>query len=384
MELVNALWQTISSSALPVLGFIFVLTIVVFFHELGHFWVARRCGVKVDVFSIGFGREIFGFHDRHGTRWKVSWLPLGGYVKFFGDDDATSFNVDMDELDHMAEEERKVSFHHKKLWQRACIVAAGPVANFILAIVIYAALFVFVGQRYTLPVVDEVRPNSAAEEAGFMPGDVVLKIDDYNIKSFSDMQRIVSTSAGLSLEFVVERGGLEMTLVATPQRGEIDDGFGGKQKVGLLGIVQRIEADSIRHETFGPGTALLMGANETWFIIDRTFTYIGGIFVGRESTDQLGGPIRIAQVAGQAAQIGFATLINLTAVLSVSIGLINLFPIPMLDGGHLLFYGIEAIRGKPLSEKAQEYGFRIGLALVAALMIFSTFNDIVRIGQSGS
>ena len=364
-----------------VVPFLFVLTIVVFFHELGHFLMARLCGIKVLVFSIGFGPEIAGFNDRYGTRWKISAVPLGGYVKFFGDDNAASV-PDQAAAASMSDVDRKDSFMFQPVRSRAAVVAAGPVANFVLAIAIFAAIFMTVGKQTTSARVDTVQPASAAEAAGFKPGDLVTAINGEKIDSFSDMQRIVSISAGETLSIDVDRGGAPINLKATPQLKELKDNFGNVHRLGVLGISRSMSPGDIKTEKAGPLRAVVMGAQETWFVVDRTLAYIGGVFVGREAADQLGGPIRIAQVSGQVATAGFTALIHLTAVLSVSIGLLNLFPIPLLDGGHLLFYAIETIRGRPLSERAQEVGFRIGLAVVVMLMIFATFNDILRLATS--
>jgi regulator of sigma E protease len=364
-----------------IVPFLFVLTIVVFFHELGHFLVARLCGIKVLAFSIGFGPEILGFNDRYGTRWKIAAVPLGGYVKFFGDDNAASV-PDQDALAAMSEEEKRDSFANQKVGSRAAVVVAGPVANFILAIAIFAAIFTIYGKQTTSARVDAVQPNSAASAAGFKPGDLVVSIDGDKVASFSDMQRIVSVSAGETLTIQVDRDGKLVTLKATPALKSLKDAFGNEHRLGVLGISRSMRPGDIKTEKVGPLKAVVLGAQETWFVVDRTLSYIGGVFTGREAADELGGPIRIAQVSGQVATIGFAALIHLTAVLSVSIGLLNLFPIPLLDGGHLLFYGIEAVRGRPLSERAQEVGFRIGLAIVVMLMIFATFNDILRLATS--
>ncbi len=358
--------------------FLFVLTVVVFFHELGHFTVARWCGVKVDVFSIGFGREIFGWNDKHGTRWKLSWIPLGGYVKFAGDENAASV-PDRERLSHIPLEERAGLFHFKPLSQRAAVVAAGPAANFILAILIFAGIFTFVGRTVATPVADEVTPNSAAALAGFVAGDRIVAIDGSPIASFEEMQRVVSTNGGEELVFEVMRGEERVTLNATPRVQEITDRFGNVHRIPMLGIVRKVDSANIEVVRSDPFTAVWLGAKETWFVTERTLSYIGGIFAGTEDADQLGGPLRIAQVSGQVATIGFAALISMTAMLSVSIGLLNLFPVPMLDGGHLLYYAVEAVRGRPLGEQAQEYGFRIGLALVMMLMIFATWNDLVHL-----
>jgi regulator of sigma E protease len=370
--------------------FLFVLTIVVFFHELGHFLVARWVGIKVLVFSIGFGPELAGFNDRHGTRWKISAIPLGGYVKFFGDENAASV-PDQATVATMSEAERGVSFFHKSVGRRAAVVAAGPIANFILAIAIFASIFMFYGKQTTSARVDAVQPNSAAAVAGFKPGDLVLSIDGRAVQTFTDMQRIISASAGQPLEVKIDRGGESLTLKAVPELKEIKDSFGNAHRVGVLGISRSMAESDLKLEPVDPLTAIGLGFSETWFVVDRTLSYIGGVIVGRESADQLGGPARIMQVSGQVWSGGLlnggisaaaVALIHLTAVLSVSIGLLNLFPIPLLDGGHLLFYGIEVVRGRPLSERAQEFGFRIGLAIVVMLMIFATFNDIVHLTAS--
>jgi regulator of sigma E protease len=360
--------------------FLFVLTIVVFFHELGHFLVARWCGVRVKAFSIGFGPELVGFNDRRGTRWKISAIPLGGYVKFLGDEDAAS-TPSRDAIAGMSDEDRKDTFFAKNVWQRAAIVAAGPLANFILAIAIFAGIFTIYGRETTTARVDQVVAGGAAETAGFKIGDLVLSIDGSPISSFNDLQRIVSASADEKLTIVVERDGGEVTLEATPQRREITDRFGNVHKIGQLGLSRSASAADVKRERYSLPQAIVLGAQETWFIIDRTFDYIGGIFTGRESTEELGGPIRVAQVSGQVATLGVVALINLAAILSVSIGLLNLFPVPMLDGGHLLFYLFEIVRGKPLSPRAQDIGFRIGLAAVLMLMLFTTWNDIIHLSS---
>lgn len=364
-----------------VIPFLFVLTIVVFFHELGHFLVARWAGVKVLTFSLGFGPELVGFNDRHGTRWKISAVPLGGYVKFFGDDtEASTPSAEL--LATMTEEERAGSFHHKRVGSRAAIVAAGPIANFLLAIVIFTCLFTFFGKPSTTARVDMIEANSAAAAAGFQVGDIVMSIDDTKIDSFSDMQRVVGTHAGDELTFEVKRGDGTVQLHGTPQLREVKDPFGNVHRIGVLGITRQTAAGDVVTERVDPVTALWLGVKETWFVVDRTLAYIGGVFTGREAADQVGGPLRIAQISGQVATIGIAALIHLSAVLSISIGLLNLFPVPLLDGGHLLFYAVEAARGRPLSERAQEMGFRIGLGLVLMLMVFATYNDILHLAAS--
>jgi regulator of sigma E protease len=354
-----------------IIPFLFCLSIVVFFHELGHFLVARWCGVRVLVFSIGFGPELFGFNDRHGTRWKVAAIPLGGYVKFFGDENAASV-PDQAAVAGMSEAQRRESFFFKPVGQRIAIVAAGPFANFLLAIVIFAAIFMFYGKHSTAARVDTVAAESPAAAAGFQPDDLIVSIDGRPIESFNDVQRIVRLRPGQPLEIVVERGGVRQTLRATPTATK--DSWGNR--IGQLGISRPVGPGDVKVQKVGPLDAVALGFGETWLVVEQTMTYLYEVVVGRQSADQLGGPIRIAQVAGQVATLGFIPILHLAAVLSVSIGLLNLFPIPLLDGGHLLFYAVEVVRGRPLSERAQEIGFRIGLAVVLMLMIFATYNDI--------
>lgn len=361
--------------------FLFVLTIVVFFHELGHYLIAKANGIWVLTFSIGFGPEIVGFNDRSGTRWKLAAIPLGGYVKFFGDENAASV-PDQDALTGLSESERKQTFPGQSVAARAAVVAAGPLANFVLAIAIFAGIFMLHGKQTTTPRIDSIQAGSAAETAGLAVGDVVVAIDGRRIDSFADMQRIVSGAAGQMLRIEVDRNGALKTLDVVPTLREMKDNFGNVHRLGVLGISRSMAPGDVRTESVGPIAAVRMGAEETWFIVERTLSYIGGIVVGKENADQLGGPIRIAQVSGQVATAGMVALLHLAAVLSVSIGLLNLFPVPLLDGGHLLFYAIEAARGRPLSERAQEVGFRIGFALVIMLMIFATFNDILHLASS--
>jgi regulator of sigma E protease len=282
----------------------------------------------------------------------------------------------------MTDEERQGSFHHKKVGPRAAIVAAGPIANFLLAIVIFTVMFTFFGKPSTTARVDKIEANSAAAAAGFQVGDVVTSIDDDKIESFTDMQRIVAVHAGEKLNFTVKRGDQVVQLTGTPELREVKDPFGNVHRQGVLGITRQTAAGDVLTERVDPATALWLGVKETWFVIDRTLSYIGGVFTGREAADQVGGPLRIAQISGQVASIGMVALINLAAVLSISIGLLNLFPVPLLDGGHLLFYFVEAVRGRPLSERAQEMGFRIGVGLVLMLMVFATYNDILHLTRS--
>ena len=374
----NTLSHGLIGYAVP---FLFVLTIVVFFHELGHFLVARWAGVRVLTFSLGFGPELVGFNDRHGTRWKISAVPLGGYVKFFGDESEAS-TPSTEALANMTEEERADSFHHKKVGPRAAIVAAGPIANFILAIVIFTGMVMYYGKPSSIPRVDVLTPGSAAEAAGFKVGDVVLSIDGRSIESFVDMQRVVSTSAGSALAFRVKRDGGTIDLTATPALKEVKDTFGNTHRIGQLGIQYNARAEDARSTPVGSLEAVKIGTEQAWFIVTGTFKFIGTVFAGGGSSEDVGGPLRIAQMSGQAASLGFQFVLQLCAALSVSIGLLNLFPVPLLDGGHLLFYAVEAVRGRPLSDRAQEMGFRIGLGLVLMLMVFATYNDILHLAAS--
>ncbi|MBO6674403.1 MAG: RIP metalloprotease RseP [Rhizobiales bacterium] len=375
MELIAGSGSFLIGTIVP---FLFVLTIVVFFHELGHFAVARWCGVGVRTFSVGFGPEILGTTDKHGTRWKLSAIPLGGYVKFAGDENVASV-PDNAELAQMNEQERQKAFHLKPLWQRAAVVVAGPLANFILAIVIFAGVFMTLGETVTVPRIDTVQENSAAEAAGVEAGDIVVAIEGNAIETFADVQRVVTLSAERPLLFTLDRAGTLLDLTIVPERREIDDGFGNRQRVGVIGVVHEADEDDVTVIEYGPLAATGRAVEQTGLVITQSLTYIGRILVGQESPDQLSGPVRVAKISGDVATLGFLALLQLTAVISVSIGMVNLFPIPMLDGGHLAFYAAEAIRGKPLSDRSQEIGFRIGLAMVMFLMVFATWNDIVNL-----
>ncbi len=462
------------------LGFVFVITLVVFVHELGHFLAARYFGVRVESFSIGFGRALFGFKDRHGTFWKVGWLPLGGYVKFWGDEGVSS-TPDHEKIDRASAAERAGSFHHKPLWQKSIIALGGPVANFILALLILTSMYLIFGERLISPQLGHIGPNSPAERAGLLPGDIIEEIDSHPVREFSDIMQIVTVRSDRALPVVVNRYGSRVNLTVTPEPIEKVDALGNKvmdpgigvgnvqpgrvksvvpdspaAAAGLLPgdvvfevndkgiesladvsaailraksggsiklavarkaakptklkdsdelkltlVPRPVSADSTPDEIvaaglgfevavkgapkpfivvrFGPIEAVSRAAAQVRFIVVKTFDFIGRLLTGTGDYQQLSGPIGIASVSGQVLVFfGVVALINLAAVLSVSIGLLNLFPIPMLDGGHLLYYGIEAVRGRPLGERAQELGFRIGFALVVGLMLFATWNDIAK------
>jgi regulator of sigma E protease len=369
------LLQTLAVIRDNVVPALIVLTAVVFVHEMGHFLVARWCGIRVAAFSIGFGRELFGFSDRRGTRWKFSAIPLGGYVRFEGDENAASI-PDPESLAKVPPADRRGLFHFAPLWKRFAVVAAGPLANFLLAILVFAAVFTLIGRPHILPVAEAVMEGSPAERAGLRPGDRIVSVNGDAIDSFSELQSIIMLSAEDELSLVVERNGELVALTATPERQEQPDRLGGTHRIGVLGIT----AGAVDFRRDDPLTAVAEGVRETGHIIERTMTYIGRLIRGRENAEQLSGVIRVAQVSGAvAASGGLSGLIYLTAVLSVSIGLFNLFPVPMLDGGHLVFYAIEAMRGRPLSPRLQDLGFRIGFALVIVLFIFVTFNDIANL-----
>ena len=362
-----------------IVPFLFVLTLVVFFHELGHFLVARWTGVAVKTFSIGFGPELFGFNDHKGTRWKVSAIPLGGYVRFVGDENEASA-PDRDALQQMDPAERARSFAGKGVAARAAIVAAGPIANFVLAIVIFTMIFSIYGREVMTPRVDSVLPGSPAAEAGFQPGDVVESIDGSKISSFSDLQRIISLSGDTTLSVVVRRADQDVTLSVRPKLTETEV-FGRKQRMAMLGVSRSPTGAGVVTEHYSVPEAMWVATEETASITGHTLSYLFSVIVGREPADQIGGPIQVATVSAEVATLGIAALINLAAILSISIGLINLFPIPMLDGGHLLFFAVEAVRGRPLSERVQEIGFRVGFAVVLMLMIFATWNDIIHLSS---
>ena len=359
--------------AFTIVIFLVVLTVLVFVHELGHYLVARRNGVRVEVFSIGFGPELFGWNDRAGTRWKFSAVPLGGYVKMFGDADPMS--MPGERLVSMTDAERAVSFHHKRLGQRAAVVAAGPVANFVFALVVLALLFATAGQPYTPADVGRVQEGSAAEAAGIRAGDMITAIDGERIDRFEDVQRIVRLNTGDAMTMVLRRDGSDVTIQVTPRMTNFTDRFGNEHKIGLLGI----ERSGVNYIRRNPASALWYAAQDTMDLSTGTLQAVWQMIMGLRPADEIGGPLRIAQMSGEVAQGGIVPLLYFMAMLSVNLGLINLFPIPVLDGGHLLFYAAEAIRGRPLGQRAQEYGFRLGLALVLTLMVFATWNDLVHL-----
>jgi regulator of sigma E protease len=367
MEILGFTWNY-------VVVFLIVLTILVFVHEYGHYWVAKRNGVRVEVFSVGFGPEIWGRNDLSGTRWKICVIPLGGYVKMFGEGGDGTESEDTPQL---TDEEKAVSFYHKTVGQRAAIVAAGPIVNFAFAIFAFAILAGVIGTTVPLAAVGKVLNESAAEIAGIAPGDRFISINEEKITLFSDLRRIVTANPENILSFQIERDGKQITLLATPKLTIRKDEKGNEIKIGLLGV--EWSSDFVRYERQNPAMALWIGTQQTYITTSKILTYISDMISGNRGTDDLGGPLRIAQISGQMAEQGIAAVILLMAMLSVNLGLINLFPIPMLDGGHLAFYSIEALLGRPLNAKTQEYGFRFGLILVLMLVIFVTWNDLVHL-----
>jgi len=368
MEFFTGIWTYVAA-------FLVVLTVLVFVHELGHYLVARWCKVRVETFSIGFGRELFGWTDRAGTRWKFSAIPLGGYVKMFGDADPASTPDASNET--MTPEERAVAFHHKSLGQRAAVVAAGPAANFLFAIVVFAAVFTLQGQPFTPPVVGGVIEGSAAQRAGMQAGDRIVRINGEPIERFEEILRIVQLNLDNPLNIVVLRNGHEIDLTAAPSFVEETDASGNAVRIARLGVKSGGQMEFVQ---YGPREAIWRGLTETWLQTTGTLQALGQMVAGERRTDDLGGPLRIAKMSGDVAQGGLAAMIVFMAVLSINLGLINLFPVPMLDGGHLLFYAIEAVRGRPLGPRALEYGFRVGLVLVFSLMVFAFWNDLVHLG----
>ncbi len=352
-------------------SFIILLSILVFVHEWGHYIVARIFKIRVSIFSIGFGPEIFGWTDKAGTRWKISWVPLGGYVKFFGDMTAAS-TPDTEALNEMSPEDRADSFHLKPLAHRVAVVAAGPMVNFIFAILIFAGLYTAYGQPVTPNLIAEVQAGSAAEVAGFVDGDRIIDINGKEIETFGDIQIFIQINTGEALDFTIIRDGSEVFLTAVPELVEVTDSFGNNYNIRRLGISSG--PGEIRQ--LGPIAALWQGTVRTVELVDMMLTTIGQIFSGQRTMDELGGPIKIAQFSGQSATFGLVSFITFMALISVNLGLVNLFPIPMLDGGHLMFYGIEAVIGRPVNARMQEVGFKIGLALVLGLFLLLTWNDI--------
>lgn len=358
-----------------IIPFLFVLTVVVFVHEMGHYLVGRWCGIGVKAFSIGFGPELFGFNDRQGTRWRLSAIPLGGYVKFIGDVGATS-RPDAEAVESLSKEEQRVAFHLQPVWKRAATVFAGPFFNFLLTVVVFSVMFGMFGRYIADPTVAEVRPDSPAAAAGIQPGDRFVSVDGVPVQTFGDVQRIVSGRAGDPLTFVLLRNGEDVTTVATPEATEQTDPLGNTIKIGIIGVVNNEALGQPRLVEYGPLEAVKAGVGETVSIIARTGQFMKRLVAGREDRCQLGGPVKIADMAGKAASLGFEWLVQLVALLSVGIGVLNLLPIPPLDGGHLVFYAMEAVLRRPVSERVMDAVYRAGMLVVLVFMGFVFWNDL--------
>ena len=363
-----------------ILPFIVLILVVVFIHEYGHYYFAKKYGVKVTDFSIGFGKELFGWNDKLGTRWKLCWIPLGGYVKFFGDRNVFSQSDQEEIIKKYSEEERKKLFILKPLYQRSLIVAAGPIANFILAIVIFLFIYMFVGKDFTPAVINEVQKDSPAEVAGLMKNDVILEIDGTEVKSILDVSKLITLSTSDFIDFKVSRYDQDVLLKVKPNIVETEDNLGNKINKRMIGIMVGPYNNKVNHVKLGPAKALYYSLNEVYFVTISSLKYLGSILTGSGDSSQLGGPIRIAKITGQVAQFGIVPFLSIMAYISISLGLINLFPIPLLDGGHLMFYGFEKILGRPLSQKTQEGFFRIGMFLLLFIMFFATYNDLKDLG----
>jgi regulator of sigma E protease len=375
-EILHAFFSTEGFVLGTLVPFLFVLTVVVFIHEMGHYLVGRWCGIGVKAFSIGFGPELFGFNDSHGTRWKLCAIPLGGYVKFVGDMSATSSQPSSEDLETLTDAERKVAFHTQPIWKRAATVVAGPLFNFLLTIAVFAVLFSLYGRPVFEPMVAAVTAGSPAERAGILPGDRFVAVDGSKVETFADVQRLVSGRGGDAITFTMLRAGKEVTVIATPEPMEQLDALGNKVKVAVIGVVNNKDVGQPRLITYSPVGAVGAAVEETGHVIQRTGQFLQRFVVGREDKCQLGGPIKIAKMSGQAAKLGFLWLVQLVAGLSVGIGILNLLPIPPLDGGHLLFYALEAVFRRPVSERMMEMGYRAGLFLVLGFMGFVFWNDL--------
>ena len=360
--------------------FLILITVVVFIHEYGHYYFAKKYGVGITDFSIGFGREIFGWNDKSGTRWKICWIPLGGYVKFFGDRNVFSQSEQQDIINKYSEEDRQKLFILKPLYQRSIIVAAGPLANFVLAILIFIMIYMFVGKDMTPAVIEEVQEDSPAFIAGLKKNDKIVSIDNNNVQSIFEVSTFINISTSEIIEFVVLRNDQKVAILVKPNLVDGKDSLGNSVKKRMVGIKLSPLNNEFQKELLVPSMAIYYSVKEVWFVTVTSLKYLGKMLTGTADSSQLGGPIRIAKITGQVAEYGITPFFSIMAYISISLGLINLFPIPMLDGGHLMFYLFEKILGRPLSQKTQEGFFRIGLFLLISLMFFVTFNDLKEIG----
>ena len=363
-----------------ILPFIVLILIVVFIHEYGHYYFAKKYGVGVTDFSIGFGKEIFGWNDKSGTRWKICWIPLGGYVKFFGDRNVYSQADHKEILEKYNEEEQKKLFILKPLYQRTLIVFGGPLANFLLAFVIFFSIYTLIGKDFTPAVINEVQKDSPAMVGGLRQNDIILEIDGNKVESITDVSKFITMSTDEIIDFKIKRSYDELIFKVKPNTVLGEDNLGNKLNKRIVGIKLGAYNNEINHVKLGPAQSIYHAVNEVYYVSISSLKYIGAMIFGKADTSQLGGPIRIAKISGQVAEFGILAFISMTAYISISLGLVNLFPIPMLDGGHLMFYAFEKVLGRPLSQKTQEGFFRIGLFLLISLMFFTTFNDLKDLG----
>ena len=363
-----------------IIPFLILITIVVFIHEYGHYYFAKKYGVGITDFSIGFGKEIFGWNDKSGTRWKICWIPLGGYVKFFGDRNVFSESEQQEVINKYNDEDKKKLFILKPLYQRSIIVAAGPLANFVLAILIFTMINLFVGKDMTPAVIDEVQKDSPAFVAGMKKNDQIISIANNKVESILEVSTYINTSTSETIEFIILRNNQEISINVKPNLVDGIDSLGNSVKKRMIGIKLSYPNNEFQKQPLGPTKAIYYSVKEVWFVTATSLNYLGKIITGSGDSSQLGGPIRIAKITGQVAELGIVPFLSIMAYISISLGVINLFPIPMLDGGHLLFYFFEKILGRPLSQKTQEGFFRIGLFLLFSLMFFVTFNDLRELG----
>tara|TARA_B100000767_G_C19718611_1_gene516184 strand:- start:241 stop:1353 length:1113 start_codon:yes stop_codon:yes gene_type:complete len=363
-----------------ILPFIALILVVVFIHEYGHYYFAKKYGVGITDFSIGFGKEIFGWNDKSGTRWKICWIPLGGYVKFFGDRNVFSQADQEKIIKKYNKDDREKLFVLKPLYQRVLIVFGGPLANFLLAIFIFFSIYTFVGKDFTPAVINEVQKDSPAMIGGLKQNDIILEIDNNKVTSIMDVSKYITMSTADILDFKVKRSYEELLLRIKPDIVPSEDNLGNKMNKRMVGIKLGAYNNEINHIKLGPSKAIYHAVHEVYYVSISSLKYLGGMILGKADTSQLGGPIRIAKISGQVAEFGILAFISMMAYISISLGLINLFPIPLLDGGHLMFYAFEKFLGRPLSQKTQEGFFRIGMFLLLSLMFFTTFNDLKDLG----
>ncbi len=363
-----------------IIPFIILLTVVVFIHEYGHYYFAKRFGVGVTDFSIGFGKEIFGFNDKSGTRWKFCAIPLGGYVKFFGDRNVFSQAEQEELLKKYNKEDQNKLFVTKPVYQRSLVVAAGPLANFALAILIFTFIYMFAGKDFTPAQIQEVQKDGPAYISGIKSGDIISSINDNKVSSILEVSNYINTSTSDDIEVEILRNNQKILFLVTPTIKKGEDSLGNKVNKKIIGIKIAPLNNEFNRERLGPATALLYAVKETWFVTQASLDFVISMLKGKGDTTQLGGPIKIAKITGQVSQLGLIAFLSIMAYISISLGFINLLPIPLLDGGHLMFYAFEKILGRPLTQKTQEGFFRIGLFLLISLMFFTTFNDLKDLG----